>query len=187
MLLTFGTPKKCIQARNTSFASFDMLRDSKMFWNIPKHRCGSNGMDASQHCYLKIVHSGPKHEFSYFYVRRLAKWSKTHPNINQSRMDASQLRYLEIVIQSRNTSIAYFYVSKVSETLWNTPKHRFRSNVVERMLLTFGTQKKCIQARNTSFASFDILRVSEMFWNTPKHHFGSNGVEWMFRNFATLK
>jgi hypothetical protein len=162
-----------------------LAKCSEIFPNIILVECSR--MDASQLCYLEIVHSGPKHEFSSFYVRRLAKWSKTLPNINQSRMDASQLRYLEIVIQSRNTSIASFYVSKVSETLWNTPKHRFRYNVVEWKLLTFGNQKKCIPARNTSFASFDILRVSEMFWNTPKHHFGSNGVEWMFRNFATLK
>jgi hypothetical protein len=35
MLLNFGAPKKCIQARNTSFASFYVPKVSEMLWNTP--------------------------------------------------------------------------------------------------------------------------------------------------------
>jgi hypothetical protein len=70
-------------------------------------------------------------------------------------------KYLRHYICMVETSI------KVSEMLWNTPKHLLRSNVVEWMLLNFSAPKKCIQARNTSFASFYVPKVSEMLWNTP--------------------
>jgi hypothetical protein len=79
-------------------------------------------------------------------------------------------------VQCRNTSFASYYLSKVSEMLWNTPKHHFGSNGVEWMLHNFGTPKHCIQSRNTTFASFHMSKVSEILQYTPKHHFGSNGV-----------
>jgi hypothetical protein len=56
-------------------------------------------------------------------------------------MDASQPLYPEIVHSDANTSFAYFYVPKVSEMLWNTPKHHFGSNGVEWFLRQFGTPK----------------------------------------------
>jgi hypothetical protein len=42
MLLNFGAPKKCIQARNTSFESFYVPKVSEMLRNTPKHHSGSN-------------------------------------------------------------------------------------------------------------------------------------------------
>jgi hypothetical protein len=40
MLLNFGALKKCIQAQNTSFASFYVPKFSEMLRNIPKHHFG---------------------------------------------------------------------------------------------------------------------------------------------------
>jgi hypothetical protein len=42
MLLNFGASKKCIQARNTSFASFYVPKVSEMLRNTTKHHFGSN-------------------------------------------------------------------------------------------------------------------------------------------------
>jgi hypothetical protein len=99
-------------------------------------------------------------------------------------MDALQLRYPEIVNSDPKRKFCIFYVLKVSEMLWNTPKHHFGSNGVEWMLNNSGTPKWRIQDRNTSLASFYVPKVGEMLWNTPKHHFGSNGVECMLYNLV---
>jgi hypothetical protein len=45
MLRNFDTPKKCIQARNTSLASFYMPKVSEMLRNTTKHHFGSNGVE----------------------------------------------------------------------------------------------------------------------------------------------
>jgi hypothetical protein len=45
MLRNFGTLKWCIQARNTSFASFYMSKDSEMLRNTTKHHFGSNEVE----------------------------------------------------------------------------------------------------------------------------------------------
>jgi hypothetical protein len=42
MPLMFGASKKCIQARNTRFASFYVPKVSEMLQNTPKHHFGSN-------------------------------------------------------------------------------------------------------------------------------------------------
>ena len=41
----FGTPKYCILVRNTSFASFDVLKVCEMLRNTLKHHLGSNGVE----------------------------------------------------------------------------------------------------------------------------------------------
>jgi hypothetical protein len=41
----FGTPKYCIQDRNTSFASFRMWKVYKVLQNTRKHNFGSNGVE----------------------------------------------------------------------------------------------------------------------------------------------
>jgi hypothetical protein len=45
MLRNFETLKWCIQARNTSFASFYMPKVSEMLRNTAKHHFGSNGVE----------------------------------------------------------------------------------------------------------------------------------------------
>jgi hypothetical protein len=42
MPLKFGAPKKCIEARNTTFASFYVSKVSEMLRNTPKHHFWSN-------------------------------------------------------------------------------------------------------------------------------------------------
>jgi hypothetical protein len=42
MPLKFGAPKKCIEARNTRFASFYVSKVSEMLRNTPEHHFGSN-------------------------------------------------------------------------------------------------------------------------------------------------
>jgi hypothetical protein len=49
MLHNFGTPKQCIEARNTSFASFYLSKVSEMLRNTPKHHFGCNGVEWMLH------------------------------------------------------------------------------------------------------------------------------------------
>jgi hypothetical protein len=44
-LRNLGALKYCIQARNTSFASFDMPKVSETLWNTPKHHFASNAVE----------------------------------------------------------------------------------------------------------------------------------------------
>jgi hypothetical protein len=44
ILRSLGTPKLCIQAKKTSFSSFDMPTVSEKLKNTPKHHFGSNGV-----------------------------------------------------------------------------------------------------------------------------------------------
>jgi hypothetical protein len=101
-------------------------------------------------------------------------------------MDASQHWYLEIVQLGSNTTFASFYVQKVSEMLWNTPKHQCPSNGVEWMLHNLG-REIVHSGSNTSYASFYVLKVSGLLQKTPKNCFGSNRVEWMVHNIGAPK
>jgi hypothetical protein len=83
MLLNFGTPKNCIQARNTSFASFYVPKVSEMLRKTPKHHFGSNVVER-----LPLKFGAPKkciqartQDLHLFMCRRLAKCSETLPNI----------------------------------------------------------------------------------------------------------
>jgi hypothetical protein len=61
---------------------------------------------------------------------------------------------------------------KVSEMLWNTPKHHFGSNGVEWMPRKFRTPNKCIQAGNTSFSSFYVRRLAKWSKTQPNMFLG---------------
>jgi hypothetical protein len=146
-------------------------------------------MHASQLWYTETVHSARTQVLHLFTYQRLAKCSKILPNIILVLIEQNGCFATLVPRNSafrRETSFAYFYMPKVSEMLWNTPKHHFGSNGVEWMLRNFGA-RIVHGGANTSFASFYMPNVSEMFWNTPKYHFGSNGVEWTLRNFGTPK
>jgi hypothetical protein len=54
MQLNFGAPKKCIQAQNTSFASFYVLKVSEMLRNTPKHHSGSNVVESKLHNFATL-------------------------------------------------------------------------------------------------------------------------------------
>jgi hypothetical protein len=85
-------------------------------------------MDASQLWYPKIVHPGSNRSFASCSCRRLVnhlKHSQTSFWVQWTRMDASQLWYPEIVHSGPKYEFCIFYVPKVSEMLWNTPKHHF--------------------------------------------------------------
>jgi hypothetical protein len=126
MLHNFGTPKHCIQSRNTTFASFHVSKVIEILRYTPKHHFGSNGL-VSQLWYLEIVHSGLDASFASFTCWRLAKWSETLTNINcvrWSRMDASELQYPETVHAVPKHKFCIFYLLKVSEMIRNTHKHQ---------------------------------------------------------------
>ena len=67
----FGTLKKCMLARNTSFASFDVQNVCEMLQNTLRLHLGFNGVEwlISLRIHFhnfgtsEIVHSGPKHKF----------------------------------------------------------------------------------------------------------------------------
>jgi hypothetical protein len=127
------------------FCIFEVLNVSEMLWNTPKSHFRSNGVECMFYNF-----GAPKYAFwpetqvlHLFTCRRLAKWSETHPNMILGTMESNgcfTTSVPKICIQARNTSFASFYVSKVSEMLWNTPKHDFGYNGVEWMLYNFGTQ-----------------------------------------------
>jgi hypothetical protein len=67
MLHNFGTPKYCIQARNTSFSSFTCQVFAKCSETLANIILGQwIRTDASQLWYPELVHSGPKHKFCIF-------------------------------------------------------------------------------------------------------------------------
>jgi hypothetical protein len=142
-------------------------------------------MDASQHWYPEIVHSGSNASVASFTNRMLAKCSEILPNIILNGYFAT--------LVPRNSAFRFehkfciFYVSNVSEMLWNTPKHHFVSNGPEWMLHNFSTPKIVHSKPKDEFFIFYVPKVSEMLRNTPKHHFGTNGLEWMLHNFSTPK
>jgi hypothetical protein len=98
MLCNFGTPKFCIQARNTSFSSFYVRRLAK--WSKPLPNIQSR-MEAPQLRYLEIGHSGPKQKYCIFLcaegLRNASKHSNTSFWVKCSRMDALKLWYPEIL------------------------------------------------------------------------------------------
>jgi hypothetical protein len=74
MLHNFGASKLCIQTWNTSLASFRCRRLA----NAPWHSQTSfwvqwSRKDASLLWYPEIVHSGPKHKFSSYYMLKVSK------------------------------------------------------------------------------------------------------------------
>ena len=95
----FGTPKQCIQDRNTSFASFYMPKVSKMLQNTPKHHFGSNGVD-----WMLRNFGNPKYciqaqntSLASFLCRRLAKCSETLPNIILALMEYNGCFFCETI------------------------------------------------------------------------------------------
>jgi hypothetical protein len=81
MLDNFGTPKQCIQSRNTSFASFYLSKVSEMLRNTPKHHFGTNGVDWMLHNF-----GTPKHRiqarntsFTSFYLSKVSEMLRNTP------------------------------------------------------------------------------------------------------------
>jgi hypothetical protein len=89
MLHNFGTPKRCIQARNTSFASFFQSKVSEMLQNTPKHHFGSNEVEWMLHNFgtRNSAFSPETQVLHLFTCRRLVKYSKTLPNITLGPME----------------------------------------------------------------------------------------------------
>jgi glycopeptide antibiotics resistance protein len=135
-------------------------------------------MNTLQLRYPEIVHSGPKHKFCIFLRaegwRNALKHSQTSFWVQWSRMDALQLRYLEIVHSGPKHKFCIFYVPKVSEMLWNNPKHHFGSNGVERMLYNFGTRNSAFRPKTQVL---HLLRA-EGYRNALKHSQTSFWVQW---------
>jgi hypothetical protein len=126
-LHNFGTPKQCIQSRNTSFESFYLSKVSEILRNTTKHHFGSNG-DVSQLWYPEIVHWGSDASFASCY---LSKVSEMLWNTPKHQLESNGVEWMlhnfgtPKQCQARNTSFASFYLSTVSEMLRNTPKHHF--------------------------------------------------------------
>jgi hypothetical protein len=128
------------------FCIFYLSNVIEMLWNTPKHHFGSNGVEWMVHSFripkLCIqAQTQVLHLFRVEGLRNALKHSRTSIWVQWSTMDASQFGTPKHCIQSQNTSCASFYLSKVSEMLWNTPKHYFWSNGVEWMVHNFGTPK----------------------------------------------
>ena len=91
----FGTPKSCLQARNTSFASFYVSKVCEMLQNTPKHRFGSSGVEwmllLQNHLWnfsTRNIAFTPETQVSHrFTCRRFAKCSERLPNIGLCLME----------------------------------------------------------------------------------------------------
>jgi hypothetical protein len=128
-------------------------------------------MDPSQVWYPEIVHSGTKHKFFIFLrvegQQNAPKHSQTSFWFQWSRMKASQLWYPEIVHSGANTSFASFYMSKVSEMLWNTPKHHFGSNGVVWFLRKFGTPNSAFRHKTQVFHLLTCRKLAKCSETLP--------------------
>jgi hypothetical protein len=105
--------------------------------NAPKHSQTSfwvkwSRMDALQLWHPETVYSSPKHMFCIFLpvegYRNAPKHSQTSFWVRWSRWMLHIFDTPKQCIQDRNTSLKSCYLLKVSEILWNTPKHHFGSN-----------------------------------------------------------
>jgi hypothetical protein len=144
MLHNFGTPKRCIEARNTSFAFCYLSKVSELFWNTPKHQTGSNGVEWMLHNFgtPNQCLQSRNTSFASFYLSKVSEiLQNTTKRHFGSNGDVSRLGYPEIVHWGSDACFASCYLSKVSEMIRNTPKHHFGSNEVEWMLHNFGSPK----------------------------------------------
>jgi hypothetical protein len=102
-------------------------------------------MDALQLRYLKVVLSGPKHNYCIFFVPNVNEMLRNTPkhHFGSNVVEWMPLKFgaQKKGIEARNTRFASFYVPKVSEMLRNSAKHHFGSNVVEWMLRNFASLK----------------------------------------------
>ena len=123
----------------------------------------------------EMIRNTPKHRFGSNRLDWMRLWQNFFRKFDTSKF----------YIQPQNISFSWFVLSKVYQMIWNTPKHRFGSNRLDRMcswqnfFRKFDTSKFYIQPQNTSFSWFVMPKVCEMIWNTPKHRFGSNRLDWM--------
>jgi hypothetical protein len=111
------------------------------------------------------VHSGPKHKFC-LYLRNEGKQNALkHPEtsfwVQFTRMDASQLWYPEIVHSDANTGFSSFYVQKVSEMLWNTPKHLLVPMEYNSCFATLVPQNSAFRPETQLFLLFMCRRLAK--------------------------
>jgi hypothetical protein len=147
-------------------------------------------MATSQLWYLKILLSGPKHEFFFFYLPRVCEMlrnsSKHHFGSNGLEWMLHNFGTPKYCFRARNRS----FLLLPTEGLRNAPKHFQTSFWVQwtRMdgshlwypeILHLGPKHE--------FFIFYPPKVCEMLRTTSIHHFGSNGLEWMLHNFGTPK
>jgi hypothetical protein len=81
MLHNFDTPKQCIQARNTSFASFYLSKVGEMLRNTPKHHFGCNGVEWMLHNFRtpKQCIQARNTSFTYFYLSKVSEMLRNTP------------------------------------------------------------------------------------------------------------
>jgi hypothetical protein len=104
MLHNFGTPKRCIQARNTSFTSFFQSKVSEMLQNTPKHHFGSNGVEWMLHNFGTPKQSiqSRNASFASFYLSKVSEILRnTTKHHFGSNGDVSRVSYPEIVHWAR--------------------------------------------------------------------------------------
>jgi hypothetical protein len=85
--------------------------------------------------YPKIVHSGPKQKFSYFYVHKVGEVLCNTPiyHFGTNGVEQMLLNFVtpEIVQSGPKHKFSYFYMHKISELLRNSHIYHFGSNGVE--------------------------------------------------------
>ena len=127
----FGTSKQCIQARNTSFASFDVQKVWEMLLNTLKYHLGSSGVE-----WLISL----RNHFRNFGTPKQCIYAR---NTSFASFDVPK------VCEMLRNTLKHRLGSSRGEWLISLGNY-FRN---------FGTPKQCIESRNTSFASFDVLKV----------------------------
>ena len=130
---SFGTPKSCIQPRNTSFASFYVLKVCEMLPTTAKHHFGSNG------------------EEWMFSLRNYFHNFVTLKLCIMARNTSFESFYVPKVYEMLPTTAKHHFGSKEVEYMLSL-RNLFRN---------FGTPKSCIRPRNTSFASFSCRRFAK--------------------------
>jgi hypothetical protein len=141
MFHNFGTLKQCIPARNTSFASFYLLKVSEMLRNTPKHHFRSNGVEWILHNFgtPKQCIQSQNTSVASFYPSKVSeiRWNTPKHHFG-SNGDVSQLWYLKIVHSGSDASFASFTCWRLAKSSESLPNIIFGPM---EMIHNFGTPK----------------------------------------------
>jgi hypothetical protein len=123
-LHNFGTPKQCIQSRNTSFAFFYLSKVSEMLWNTTKNYYGSNRVERMLHNF-----STPKQciqsrniIFASFYLSKVSEILRNTPKHHfGSNGDVSHICYPEVVHSCSDARSASFTCRRLTKCFETHP------------------------------------------------------------------
>jgi hypothetical protein len=173
MFHNFGTLKQCIPARNTSFASFYLLKVSEMLRNTPKHHFRSNGVEWILHNFgtPKQCIQSQNTSVASFYPSKVSeiRWNTPKHHFG-SNGDVSQLWYPETVYSDPKHK---FCICIPVEGLRNAPKHSQTSFSIQwRCFTTLVPRNSAFRLGTQVLHLFTCRRLAKCSQTLPKINLG---------------